>query len=98
MILRLFTDTQLAADILVWPLRLIPSFAFADGLLTIPSVSLFAQAYSMTTVPDRLSFHIGGGGSWLIMGIDFVVCWIIIILIESRVFLKSPQIKEYFDY
>jgi ATP-binding cassette subfamily A (ABC1) protein 3 len=98
MILRQFEDTQLAADVLVWPLRLIPSFAFADALLSITNVNLFALAYNMTTVPSNLSFHIGGGGSWLFFGIDFVLSWIILILVESRVFIKKPRINEYVDY
>lgn len=80
-VLRLIPSTADVAKVLIWFVRLIPSFSFGMGILNLGSRKLFAVIEDKDE--DYLPFDISiTGGDIIFMGVSGLVYFLAVFLIE----------------
>jgi len=86
-ILRIIPSTRDAGKAISWIFRLIPSFAFGDGVLSIASRSLFALLNGTKETPGPFDLDIAGG-SILFLALFGVIYFALVFGFET---LKNTQ-------
>lgn len=85
-ILRIIESTRDAATILAWILRVIPSFAFAYGVLSACSKDIYMIFEGWTEMKGTYDIEVSGGDVLMlaIMGAVYFICVFIVEYFEDN--------------
>jgi ATP-binding cassette subfamily A (ABC1) protein 3 len=81
-VLRIIKSTREAAKVIVWFLRLVPSFSFATGILNMSNRTLFAAVEGYKKPKDVYDLDISGGDV-MMLAIEGFVYMLLVLLVEK---------------
>lgn len=81
-VLRLISSTRSGAKTAAWVLRLIPSFAFAFGILNMSNITLYAAVEGYTVHKDVYDLDIAGADI-LMLAMDGFLYLFLIFIVEK---------------
>jgi len=99
-VLKIIPSTREIAFDITWALRIIPSYAFGNGILTIGNINLYARILRLGTSTDPFDLD-NAGGDLLFMGLFGMIYLLLTLIYEvvknteffNKLFSKEKNIK-----